>query len=64
MRKDVVHTLKELRAVIGQGSRRPLAQALGILFSAAFFVLLTYAVLHLTLWTELGQRFAQEVLSR
>jgi len=24
-------------------------------------VLLTYAVLHLTLWTELGQRFAVEL---
>ena len=63
MRKDVVHTLKELRSVIGQGSRRPLVQALGILLGVAVLVLLTYAVLHLTLWTELGQRFAQ-ALSR
>jgi len=61
MRKDVVHTLKELRAVIGQGSRRPLVQALGILLGVAVLVLLTYAVLHLTLWTELGQRFAVEL---
>jgi len=61
MRKDVVHTLKELRSVIGQGSRRPLVQALGILLGVAVLVLLTYAVLHLTLWTELGQRFAVEL---
>ena len=43
--------------------RKDIVLAVGILFGAAFLVLLTYAVLHLTLWTELGQRFA-EALSR